>query len=356
MAVDWKKSWDNRNQNRVASDVSGFHNRIDPLNLIWGAFSKGDNNPLVSAVHGLAGPQHNIDRIQWRNGDEEVYRQMDKQQWDELANKQTGINGNNDAQRAWIEGRKRELASGAGRERGTFFDYASGQSGLSPQEETQAKEVNNQKSKEEAFQKWRQDTMMRLDDFSKQMNMPVEELIRRGDLGVRNAESNARSDAGSAAFGAGLSSGGVSSMNTQRAVTDAQSRYQLERAGLGLNATNSLMNNMSNMGREQEDIRRYEQGMNMQLQQTNEMARQRSYAEGAGRQSNLFGIAGGVLGAMYGGPLGRTAGATAGYQLGSGLGRATYGEYKPTQMSYPTGNTRYGGGLSGGRNPYGGSQ
>lgn len=207
-----------------------------------------------------------------------------------------------------------------------------------------------QVDKEAAFQQWRQSTMQRLDAFSKEMGLPVEELIKRGDLGVMNAGNNAISSAGSAAYGAGLDSGGVSSMNTQRAVTDAQSKYQLARQGLGLQATQGLLGEMGNMAHETEDTRRYEQGLNMSLQQANEQARQMRFAQGQQQTSQIFGAVGGAAGAYFGGP----AGASAGYNLGSGLGGAAYGQYRPNNLTYPSGSR--GGGLGGGRNPYGGSQ
>lgn len=220
------------------------------------------------------------------------------------------------------------------------------------------KKADTQAQEEAEFQKWRKDTMVRLDAFSKEMGMPVEELIRRGDLGVMNAGNDARVASGNAAYAAGLGGGGVSSMNTQRAVTDAQSKYQLQRQGLGLGATNSLLSNMGQMAHSNEATRQYEQGMNLQLQQANELARQRQHAEGQGKQAGMFGLAGGIIGGAYTGSM---AGASAGYQLGSGLGGQMYGQYNPKPLTYPGGNSSPGSGSSGlggwnSRNRYGGSQ
>lgn len=211
-----------------------------------------------------------------------------------------------------------------------------------------------QKQKEAEFQKWREDTMKRLDTFSKEMGMPVEELIARGDLGVKNAGATAQNMANQAAMAAGVGGRGLSLANTQRAVTDAQAKYQLQRAQLGSQATQGLLGAMSGMSMEQEARRQYEQNMNLQLQQAQAAAQQQQYLQGQQRSGQMLGMIGGVVGGVYGGP----TGAAAGYQLGSGLGQASYGQgnqYKPYNYSYPSGTSQAGsGGLSNTR--YGGAQ
>lgn len=207
-----------------------------------------------------------------------------------------------------------------------------------------------EKQKEAEFQAWRMSTMQRLDAFSKEMGMPVEQLIARGDLGIKNAGNTGRNLAGTAAYGAGLGDGGISNLNTQRAVTDAQSKYQMQRQQMGLNATQGLLGEMGNMSHDREDTRRYEQGMNMSLQQAQEQARQMQFAQKQQQNSQLWGTIGGVAGGIYGGP----AGAAAGQALGSGLGGQMSGTYKPTYMQYPSGRPTSGG--LGGGNRYGGSQ
>ena len=201
---------------------------------------------------------------------------------------------------------------------------------------------------EEEYQTWRKGIMVRLDAFAKEMSMPIQELIARGDLGVINAGNAGLAASSSAAYGAGLGDGGVSTMNTQRAVTDAQSGYQLQRAGLGLQGYNSLLNTLGEAGREREDKRQYEQKLDLELQQADEAMRQRRHAEGSGTLSTGLGIVGGAAGAL----LTRTPqGAMAGYGLGSGLGGLVYGQYKPRPMKYPSGYKQ-----RGGANPYSGSQ
>lgn len=301
---------------------------------LYGAVSGGKKDPIQEALDG--GTDYGA--IPWANGDQMVFGQMDEQQWKELGGLRVG------AQQEWIAKRKQELLSGTGRPPGQFFNPKTGQTynrpgsgpGVDPA-------VQKQQADEAAFQKWRNDTMTRLDAFSKEMNMPVDQLIAKGDLGVMNAGAQGRAQAGSAAYGAGLGGGGISAMNTQRAVTDAQSQYQLQRAGLGLQATNSLLGNMSDMAHAGEDTRRYEQGMNMQLQQANEQARQMRFAQGQQQAGQKVGILGGVFGGLFGGP----AGASAGYNLGSGLGQSQYGTYRPNQLQYPKGSSYPGSGSGG---------
>lgn len=203
---------------------------------------------------------------------------------------------------------------------------------------------------EAAFQQWKMQKMRDLDAFSKKMGMSVEELLQSGDAGIQAATNEGRSSASAAAFGAGLTGGGISGMNTQRAVADAQTRYQMGRQQMGLQANTELLNQMGQMGREAEDMRRYDQGMNIQMQNTQEAARQRNYAEGLGRQQSMFGLAGGVIGGIYGGP----QGAALGYNLGSGVGGMTYAPYSAKAPTYAPQRTSYG--LGGGSTNYGGAQ
>ncbi len=356
MPIDPNQAWKDRNRNMGDNDLRRTNSYTNPLAGITGAVTGGNWDPASSLIHNnVGGPQKNAGLINWQEGDQGVYSQMDKQQWDELAGKQP------DYQRQWIETRKRWLKQGHDDQGnpvkpGTFYDPQTGQSGLSPEEQAakaaQDKDIADGKAKEAAFQKWRADTMTRLDSFSKEMNMPVEELIKRGDLGVMNAGRNATSQAGSAAYGAGLGGGGVSSMNTQRAVTDAQSKYQLQRAQIGLGATNSLLGNMSDMAHSGEDTRRYEQGMNLQLQQAAEQQRQLAFSQKQAQAGKTMGLIGGGIGMMYGGP----QGAAMGQSLGQGLGASSAGSYTPQGFSYPSGSSSPGSGGLGGRNPYGGSQ
>lgn len=339
----WAASWNSRNKDLTGRDWKQAAESSNPIGWAWGGLSGGKKDPVQAALDG----GQDYGDVPWTDNDAMVYSQMDQDQWNELQ----GLRQEN--QKQWIKNRALELATGKGRPAGKFWNPQTGQTeaGTDPRAGMDAKA---QAAKEAAFQQWRQNTMQRLDAFSKEMGMPVEELIKRGDLGVMNAGNNAISSAGSAAYRAGLDSGGVSSMNTQRAVTDAQAKYQLQRQQLGLSATQGLLGEMGNMAHEGEDTRRYEQGMNLQLQQANEQARQRAFGEGQARQGQMFGMIGGLAGGMYAGP----QGAAFGSQLGQGLGGYSYGQYKPHNMSYPGGSTAPGSGGYGlgGNNRYGGSQ
>jgi hypothetical protein len=338
---NWMSDFDSTDKGVGRTGVKGFFEGVDPLTWIGG----GKRSVGQQFLGGSVGSEDFLGNISWEEtpDDRDVYSQMDERQWTELK----GLSAV--AQRNWIRTRANELKTGTGKPRGVFQSHRNLGDAQDPEADPAAAEQANN---EAAYQKWRKDTMMRLDAFSKEMGMPVEELIKKGDLGVMNADKAATSAAGSASYGAGLGGGGVSSMNTQRAVTDAQAKYQLQRAGLGMQATTSLLGSMGQMAHENEDIRRYEQGMNLQMQNANEQLRQRQYAEGKGQQTALFGLAGGVVGGMYGGP----AGAAMGSQLGSGLGGMTYKQYTPQGFTYPKGSSATGSGGLGGKNPYGGSQ
>lgn len=272
---------------------------------------------LSNQIHGLFGDQAAYQEM----NDEEVFKSMSPQDWEAFNKMSPG------ERLSFVTSRRTQIAVGKAPK---------------PGEQEAA-------NKEKQFQEWKMQKMRDLDAFSKQMGMSVQDLIKAGDAGVQAAGANATSQAGAAAYGAGLTGGGVSAMNTQRAVTDAQQRYQMGRQQLGLQATNDLLGQMGQMGRENEDIRRYEQSMNLNLQNAQEQARQRNYAEGMGRQQSMFGLAGGVIGGVYGGP----QGAAMGYNIGSGVGGMAYQPYTARAPQYPSGQRPQG---LGGGPTYGGSQ
>lgn len=299
--------------------------QLDPLNYFFG----GKRNDVMNMLGNTFGEDFK-GNISWEDTaqDRDVYSQMDAEQWEELS-KLTSV-----GQRNWIKQRGWDLANGRGRPRGKFQSHRnSGQ----PQQDDAAGQ--GQANDEAAFQQWKMNKMRELDAFSKQMGMSVDQLIAAGDAGVMSAGNEGRSQAGAASFGAGLGQGGISTMNSQRAVADAQQRYQMGRQQLGLQANTELLNQMGQMGRESEDMRRYDNQMGLQMQQMQEAARQRNHAEGLGKQQSLFGLAGGVIGGVYGGP----QGAALGYNLGSGLGGMGYKPYKAQTPTYPNSRrTSYG--------------
>lgn len=127
-------------------------------------------------------------------------------------------------------------------------------------------EAKAKADKEAQFQNWRMDTMKKLDAFAAEMNMSVPELLDRGDVGIRTATRDAVSQSDQAAAAAGVGrEGGLGAQNNMRAAIDAQNRYQLQRKEMGLGAYNSLLGQMSGMAHETEDMRRYEQGLDLQM-------------------------------------------------------------------------------------------
>ncbi len=310
---------------------------------VYGGASGGKKDPLekfFEKTFNDGDPSGNdYGNIQWGAGDKDVYSQMDAAQWQELG-------GLRHAQQAdWITKRKQELATGTGRPRGVFQSWKN--IGQTPDDPAAAAAQAEAAKKEAAFQQWRQDTMTKLSAYADEMNMPVEQLIAKGDLGVMNAGATGRSMASAAASSADAGLGGLSAKNTQRAVTDAQSKYQLQRSQLGLGATTQLLNTMGQVHGEGEDTRRYEQNMNLQMQQANQQASMMQFAQKQQQQGQLFGMIGGAIG----GP--------SGYSIGSGLGQMSAGQYKPSGFSYPQGSSVPGSGGSGlgnYKNNYGGSQ
>ncbi len=213
------------------------------------------------------------------------------------------------------------------------------------------------------YQAWRKQTLQRLDQFSKEMNLSIPELLAKGDMGIQNVSNMAAGNAGRAAYGAGLGGGGISNLNSQRAVADAQLGYQTQRQAMGLQATNMLMGGLQNEYMNQEDRYRYQQGLDMQLQNT----RANAEAYDAQRQQQMWQAVGSVFGGVAGGAANYAQGGSfmggfqTGSQLGGGLGGALGGiGYQPYQYQYPSGNRPrgLGGGSRGGGsgNPYSGAQ
>lgn len=212
-------------------------------------------------------------------------------------------------------------------------------------------------AQQESYDKWRAQVMQRLDSFSKEMNLPVDELLKRGDWGAQNAQATGLAQSQTAAYGAGVDGGGLSTMNTQRAVTDALGGYQMQRSQLGLQATGQLMGGLGQMSQDLESRRQYEQGINLQLQQARDASLQRRHAEQQAQGQMWGNIIGGTLGtiggAFVGGAPGAMMGASLGSNIGGGIGGAAAGGYKPYNYTYPRGTSRPG---SGGLGGYGNSQ
>lgn len=209
-----------------------------------------------------------------------------------------------------------------------------------------------QADNEAKYAAWREQAMQRLDKFSQDMGKPLDQLLKEGDLGAKAATTTGANQAATAAYGRGIGGGGLSTANTQRSFLDAGMGYQLQRQQMGAQATQGLIQGLQTQYMNTEDRRRYEQGMNLQLQQAQAGAQNQLYQQNSQQAGGTLGLIGAGVGAYFGG----AAGAQAGYSLGSGLGSQQYQTdhpYQPYQYKYPSGN---GGGLGGGNNRFGGSQ
>jgi hypothetical protein len=176
--------------------------------------------------------------------------------------------------------------------------------------------------------------------FADEMNMPVDELMKKDGF-AQALNSSTFSRASTDASNRGLGLGGISNANADFATKQALLGYQFQRQQAGANALQNAFNMTSQQGATNEDIRRYEQGMNLQLQQAQAARQAAQYQQGLSQRQGMGSLAGGIIGGVYGGP----SGAAFGSQIGGSIAGSTYGTYKPYQYSYPSGN--YGGSASG---------
>lgn len=281
----------------------------------WGEVANGkgllgDNDPFSGTTMNF-------------NMTEDVYNSMSPEEWAHFAKM------SNDEQVAFIQQRRQAVMQGG-------INKAVGQRDPnSPEGQARAKAA-----KDAEYEAWRKQTLTRLDDFSKKMGMSVDQLIQSGDAGVKAAQMTGERAAAQQALAAGAGPGGLSMLNTQKAAADSMNNYQMQRQGMGLQATQSLMGGLQNQYMNDEDRRRYEQGMNLQLQQAQAAAQQQKYMMGQQQASGLGGLVGTGIGAYFGSP-------QAGQAIGSQLGASSYqgsNPYKPYQYQYPSG---LGGGYNG---------
>lgn len=207
-----------------------------------------------------------------------------------------------------------------------------------------------QAAEEAKYKAWRESALQRLDKFSQEMGKPLDQLLREGDAGAQAATTTGANQAATAAYGRGIGGGGLSTANTQRAFLDAGQGYTLQRQQMGAQATQGLLQGLQGEYMNGEDRRRYEQGLNLQLQQAQAGAYNQQYQQHSQQAGGTLGLIGAGVGAYFGG----AAGAQAGYSLGSGIGSQNYqnqNPYQAPQYKYPSSTNT---GLSGGR--FGGSQ
>lgn len=200
-----------------------------------------------------------------------------------------------------------------------------------------------QDTKEADYQKWRQSALQRLDDISKKMNMSVDQLIASGDSGARTAQGVGERQGAMQGLAAGAGGGGISNLNTQKAVADSLNNYQMQRQQVGLQATQGLLGGLQQEYMSDEDRRRYDDAIK-------QAEYNRGYQSQMNQSAGLMGLVGTGVGAYFGG----AAGAQAGGQLGQAGGQYLYGQSNPYA---PPPSSHSSGGLGGYKSPnYGGSQ
>jgi hypothetical protein len=176
--------------------------------------------------------------------------------------------------------------------------------------------------------------LKQIQDFANEMNMPIDKLMRV-DSFAQALNNQTFSNAMASGMSTGAGAGGLSTLNA----TDSAQRALLglydSRRQAGQNALTNAYGLLNQQGLQLEDIRRYEQGLDLNLQSAAAAAQQHAAAQKAAMFQAVGSMAGGVIG--YG--IGGAQGASLGSGLGGGLGAlgGSYG-YKPYQFTYPSSN------------------
>lgn len=216
----------------------------------------------------------------------------------------------------------------------------------------------DQQDKQASYDTWRTQVLQQLQSFANKMNMSVADLVATKDTGVISAMGQGVRAAGNQNLAAGMSGmGGLSDLNTQKAAMDSMQGYQMQRAGLGLQATQALQGGLQQQYMNYTQQQQYNQQMQLQLQQAQAAQQMFQYQQGKAQAGQTTGMIGGIAGAYFGGP----AGAQAGYNIGSSVGQNSYPSYGGYNYQYPSGQSPFGsgqnsggtGGLGGGYKPNG---
>lgn len=254
--------------------------------------------------------------------DEDTYNSMSPEEWAQFRKM------NDSQQTAFIVQRKRDIASG----------------------KVEVAANKDLESKRAAREGQQEALIKKVQAFADEMGMPIAKLMQRDDFAKALNNVTYQNSMGNA-MNTGAGGGGLSQANADQATKNALLGYQFQRQQAGQNALSGAFNMIGNQMQDAEGLRRYNQGMNLQMQEANAMRQAQQYQQGLGRQQSTFGliggIAGGALGAYAGGPTGAAAGFQAGQGLGSALGGATYGSYQPYKYRYPSGSGGGKGGLGG---------
>lgn len=258
---------------------------------------------------------------------EEVYDYMSPEDWKKFAH----LDGAE--QIAFIQGKQKEIAK--------FKN--------DPKRKA-AKEAADKLAAEKAAREGQQaDILAKVKAFADEMNLPVDELLKRDDF-AQALRATTIGQSYTQANNRGLGTGGISNQNADLMSKRALLGYQMQRQQMGQQAYGQAYGMINNQGLQAEDLRRYNQGMDLQMQGLAASARNQQYMQGLGQAQNRASMIGGIIGGAMGGPMG--------YQFGSSLGGAAGGmryqnqnTYKPYEYQYPSGSggmtgRGYGGGNS----------
>lgn len=265
------------------------------------------------------------------NMTEDVYNSMTPEEWAHFAH------GSQQEQDDFIKSRQSELRdpnSPANQQKAAQAkadkEEAARQKAASDREAAQTELINKVKA------------------FADEMNMPVDQLMQKDEFAQALNRVTYQDTMGSA-MARGAGTGGLSQANADQATKNALLGYQFQRQQAGQQAYNQAYGMLANQSNTAEDIARYNQGMNLQMQGLQAQQQYQQYQQNLQRSGGMLGMIGAGVGAYFGGP----AGMAAGYQIGSGVGQQNYlnqHPYTPYKYSYPSsgrplgGLSSYGGG------------
>lgn len=254
----------------------------------------------------------------------DVYDSMTDDEWNAFAH----MTGSEQLQ--WIQKRQAELKDP--------------NSPANQQKAAAAKAKGEEDARQAAYDKRvsEQDSLIaKVKAFADEMNMPIDQLMQKDEF-AKALNANTYQNSMGAGLNTGAGAGGLSQLNADMATKRALLGYQFQRQQAGQQALGNAYGMLANQNATAEDIARYNQGMNLQMQSLQNQSQQANYQQHLQQSGGLLGAIGGTIGSIYGGP----AGGQAGYSLGSSLGQQNYMSQNPwhaPQYTYPSTGRNYGG-------------
>lgn len=242
--------------------------------------------------------------------DEEVYNSMSPDEWARFAKM------SREEQAAFFDSRKREIAA------------------VMPELQKKAKAEKELADKRSARETAQDDLIKKVQAFADEMNMPIDQLMQKDEF-AQALNKQSYQNAMGRALNTGAGMGGLSQVNADQATKNALLGYQMQRKSMGQQAMGQAFGMLQNQNVWAEDIARYNQGLDFQMQEAEAMRRMQEYQQGMGQAQGMAGMIGGIAGAIYGGP----SGAAMGQQIGSNLGGMRYQSNNPYQsykFTYPS--------------------